>query len=138
MTSQRVGTPIYFAPELIQHQPYSFGIDIWALGCVYYFLLDLRHPFYGATLESLAEYVLQRGPAPLKSCIYSAQIVKFIYSLLDRNPLTRPNINQVIEMMNVAQVSEAKHRVSVHNSRILSSLLTQEQTKESWPESPTK
>lgn len=28
----RVGTPLYLAPELIKHQPYSFKVDIWAIG----------------------------------------------------------------------------------------------------------
>lgn len=45
MQSKRVGTPIYFAPEMIQHQLYSFPVDIWALGCVFYCLTNLHHPF---------------------------------------------------------------------------------------------
>jgi NIMA (never in mitosis gene a)-related kinase len=28
----RVGTPLYLAPELIKHLPYSFKVDIWAIG----------------------------------------------------------------------------------------------------------
>lgn len=45
MESKRVGTPIYFAPEMIQHLPYSFEVDLWALGCVFYSLANLKHPF---------------------------------------------------------------------------------------------
>lgn len=45
LISTRVGTPIYFAPEVIQHQLYSYPVDIWALGCVFYYLTTLDHPF---------------------------------------------------------------------------------------------
>ncbi len=41
LISTRVGTPIYFAPEMIQNQLYSFPVDVWALGCVLYYLAAL-------------------------------------------------------------------------------------------------
>jgi serine/threonine protein kinase len=50
MISTRVGTPIYFAPEVIQHQMYSFPVDVWALGCTFYYLATLEHPFKEATI----------------------------------------------------------------------------------------
>ena len=50
LLSQRVGTPIYFAPEIIQHHLYSYPVDIWALGCVFYYLTSLEHPFKDATI----------------------------------------------------------------------------------------
>lgn len=34
----RVGTPLYLAPELIKNKPYNNKIDMWALGCVIYFM----------------------------------------------------------------------------------------------------
>ena len=37
----RVGTPLYLSPELIKQQPYDFKIDIWAFGCVIYYLASL-------------------------------------------------------------------------------------------------
>ena len=56
--STRVGTPAYFAPEVIQNQLYSFGVDIWALGCIFYYLATLEHPFKDATIETLPYYVI--------------------------------------------------------------------------------
>lgn len=41
LISTRVGTPAYFAPEIIQHQLYSYPVDVWALGCVFYNLATL-------------------------------------------------------------------------------------------------
>lgn len=128
LTHQRVGTPIYFAPELIQHLPYSFPIDVWALGCVFYHLMNLSHPFEGATLETLAHIVLHRGPAPPKNCIYSAQLVKWIMELMDRNPVTRPDIDKVIRGIDLAQLGETRNRVSVYNPKILSSIVVDQAT----------
>jgi len=45
LISTRVGTPVYFAPEMIQNQLYSLPVDVWALGCVLYNLATLEHPF---------------------------------------------------------------------------------------------
>ena len=45
-----MGTPVYFAPEVIQNQLYSFPVDIWSLGCVFYNLATLDHPFKDATM----------------------------------------------------------------------------------------
>jgi serine/threonine protein kinase len=123
LQSQRVGTPIYFAPELIQHLPYSFGIDVWALGCVFYTLVNFSHPFDGATLETLAYFILTKGPWPLKSCIYSAQLVRFVFELMEKNSNNRPDIEKALKNIELAQTAEAVSRVSVYNSKMLSSLV---------------
>jgi polo-like kinase 1 len=30
------GTPNYLAPEILNHEPYSYGVDVWAVGCCLY------------------------------------------------------------------------------------------------------
>ena len=50
MQGTRVGTPLYLSPELVKQQPYSFKVDIWALGCVLYHISCLRPPFKGENL----------------------------------------------------------------------------------------
>lgn len=44
-----VGTPLYMAPELIEHNSYSEKSDIWALGIVFYQMIFGVHPFIGKT-----------------------------------------------------------------------------------------
>jgi len=39
------GTRSYMAPEIYSSQGYNLSSDIWALGCVLYYLLCLKHPF---------------------------------------------------------------------------------------------
>lgn len=47
-----VGTPMYFAPELIDHK-YSFSSDLWAFGVTIYNLVTKRHPFDANTMAGL-------------------------------------------------------------------------------------
>jgi MAP/microtubule affinity-regulating kinase len=45
------GTPSYMAPEIVNKQNYSFGVDIWALGIVLYKILNGVFPFKGTVLS---------------------------------------------------------------------------------------
>jgi serine/threonine protein kinase len=45
--SFHVVTLFYRAPEILLKQPYSFGIDIWALGCIYVEMMTKVPPFTG-------------------------------------------------------------------------------------------
>ena len=33
------------SPELFKYKPYSYKSDIWALGCVFYEICNLKHAF---------------------------------------------------------------------------------------------
>ncbi len=77
LISTRVGTPVYFAPEIIQHQLYSFPVDVWALGCVFYYLATFQHPFKEATIQTLAYFVIDRDPKPIKGH-YGAYMINLI------------------------------------------------------------
>ena len=39
------GTPWYMAPEIILSEPYSFGVDIWSLGCCCFELVAGQKPY---------------------------------------------------------------------------------------------
>lgn len=41
------GTVGYVAPEILKKEPYSFGVDVWGLGCITYFLMTGALPFEG-------------------------------------------------------------------------------------------
>lgn len=46
LTTARVGTPMYRAPELIaRHKYFTTAIDVWGIGCTVYFLLVGKPPF---------------------------------------------------------------------------------------------
>ncbi len=85
----RVGTPIYFAPEMVLHKAYDEKVDVWALGCVCYNLAALRHPFQDATIDTLASYVIESQPPPLKN--YSPRVNELISNMLMRTAEDRPS-----------------------------------------------
>jgi NIMA (never in mitosis gene a)-related kinase len=41
----KIGTPLYLSPEVLRKQPFDYKIDIWAFGCVLYFLACLEPAF---------------------------------------------------------------------------------------------
>ena len=45
------GTPAYCAPELLHGSPPSASVDLWAAGCVVFFMLTAKPPF-GAKLNT--------------------------------------------------------------------------------------
>lgn len=55
------------APELIRGRPYDNKIDIWAVGCVAYFMCECDPPFSGSNLISLGYNIVNRSPKPIKS-----------------------------------------------------------------------
>ena len=87
-----MGTPIYFAPEIIQHQLYSYPVDVWSLGCAFYYIAALEHPFKEATIETLPYFVIDKDPKPIKGH-FGGYLINFINGLLTKNPKVRPTIH---------------------------------------------
>jgi serine/threonine protein kinase len=55
-----LGTPLYMAPELVQHQQYSEKVDVWSLGIITYQLLSGKTPFDGKNIKKINQYILQK------------------------------------------------------------------------------
>uniref|UniRef100_A0A0A9Y7B5 non-specific serine/threonine protein kinase n=2 Tax=Lygus hesperus TaxID=30085 RepID=A0A0A9Y7B5_LYGHE len=86
----RIGTPYYLAPEVIQSYPYNYKSDMWSLGVIMYEILTLRKPFYAKNLRTLSRKVLRAKYPPFPK-YYSFSITKVISSLLQREPSHRPS-----------------------------------------------
>ena len=56
--TQRKGTSMYMAPEVIQKQEYDFKCDIWSVGVILYILLSGTPPWAGKKEETIMKNVL--------------------------------------------------------------------------------
>jgi len=83
---------------LVKQQPYSFKVDIWALGCVLYHLTCLQAPFKGENLIVLGNNIVSKEPKPLPS-VYSAWLQTFISRLMSKKPADRPTTQDMIKQL---------------------------------------
>lgn len=51
------GSPIYMAPEIIQHTKYNSKADIWSLGIIFYELLTGKTPYNIKNYDELVDYI---------------------------------------------------------------------------------
>eukprot|EP00746_Dinoflagellata_sp_MGD_P142034 gnl/MRDRNA2_/MRDRNA2_75044_c0_seq2.p1 gnl/MRDRNA2_/MRDRNA2_75044_c0~~gnl/MRDRNA2_/MRDRNA2_75044_c0_seq2.p1 ORF type:complete len:534 (+),score=68.96 gnl/MRDRNA2_/MRDRNA2_75044_c0_seq2:75-1676(+) len=85
-----IGTPYYLAPEICEDKPYSWGSDIWAMGCVLFEVCALHVPFDAQSLHSLMERIT-RGRVPNIPDAYSKDLRQVCCEMLNRNQHRRPS-----------------------------------------------
>ncbi|KAE9555549.1 hypothetical protein FO519_001220 [Halicephalobus sp. NKZ332] len=95
---QKHTTPMYRAPEILDtyhNHPIGPSQDIWALGCILYYLCYRSHPFEdSAKLRIInAKYTL-----PKEETEYS-MFHQIIRSLLQPNPHLRPSIQELVNQL---------------------------------------
>ena len=94
----RVGTPLYLAPELIRHQPYSFKVDIWAIGWALYHWCSFEPPFVGDNLIVLGNTIVHKKPKAIPKS-YSPKLALFIEKLLAKSSENRPSAKEALRMI---------------------------------------
>eukprot|EP00899_Mesostigma_viride_P000962 jgi/Mesvir1/10867/Mv14208-RA.2 len=95
LASTFVGTPYYMSPELFRGEPYNHKSDVWALGCVLYEMLTLRHAFEAMNLNGLAMKVLAGNYIPVPAS-YSQEMGRLIKLLLASDPAARPSLPMLL------------------------------------------
>lgn len=95
-----LGTPAYLAPELVGgHGAFDARADIYAIGCVAYWLLTGRPPFGGDDALSILRQQSDTSPSP--PSILSAETVPpafdaLILECLSKDPSLRPQSADVL------------------------------------------
>ena len=51
--TDKLGSPLYMAPEIIKTLPYDSSVDIWALGVLCYIMLSGKPPFKGSSKDEI-------------------------------------------------------------------------------------
>ncbi|XP_030836865.1 serine/threonine-protein kinase Nek1 isoform X2 [Strongylocentrotus purpuratus] len=122
-----IGTPYYLSPEMCENKPYNNKSDIWALGCVLYETLTLKHAFEAGNMKNLVLKII-RGSYPPVSPRYSYEVRNLVAQLFKRSARDRPSINSVLKkpfvqkriekFLTDAQVSdEFSHTILHRNAR---------------------
>ncbi|CAL6007152.1 Kinase [Hexamita inflata] len=90
-----IGTPFYLSPEMWKQEQYSQKTDVYSLGCLFYELCMLKHPYTGRDVKELQRNVLRGIYQPVHT-FYSQDLRDLITSMLSASSLRRPNVNQII------------------------------------------
>lgn len=93
-------TPLYTAPEaLINLEKFTFASDIWSLGCIFYELCMLRHPFHRAyKVDELYELSSRSiyQTIDYKQKNYNRELLTLSNMMLEPRVEKRGNINKII------------------------------------------
>jgi len=87
------GTPAYLSPESAMGEPADQRTDIYALGCVAYWMLTGRYVFTGASpLQIVARHISAAPEPPSRHSMYSMphRLEEVVLSCLRKNPSERP------------------------------------------------
>ena len=111
MLESVVGTLSYMAPEVCNNQSYSFGCDVWSLGCILYQMATLQPPFQGANPLVTANMIVSgkyksiSNIAP-NNAYYSLFLTKLVRKILTVDPKIRPTISGVCTLISPLLLSD--------------------------------
>ncbi|KAI0067554.1 kinase-like protein [Artomyces pyxidatus] len=95
-TRQACGSLNFMAPEMLKMEPYSYGVDFWAMGVLLFFLLTGRMPF-GAEFHNRADIVMSSIMGEdirfEESDYVDSEMQDFVRSLLAKDPASRPTVH---------------------------------------------
>ncbi|KAI0052655.1 kinase-like protein [Auriscalpium vulgare] len=98
-TRSDCGTLDYMAPEMINKEPYSYGVDFWAMGVLLYFLLTGRLPFGNGLSDYppivMAAMILVKDPTFEDSDLVSPVARDFIQSVLQKDRSSRLSVDEM-------------------------------------------
>ena len=94
------GTFSYVAPEVLKEKPYSFKVDLFAIGIIAYLLVAGFLPFDHETSEKEIARQTVYEPTPFPISIWkniSNEARMFVDNLLQKNPEKRMDIKEVLQ-----------------------------------------
>lgn len=92
-----IGTPYYLSPELCKDLPYDEKSDVWALGCVLYEMISLRHPFDADSKLILYSKIINDKYSEIDKS-YSKEIRELVDILLTKDCKKRPTMDMIVKM----------------------------------------
>jgi len=95
-----VGTPFYMSPEIVKGDGYSFGSDVWSLGCSMYELAMGYPPFFRKDMDfyALGDAICHARYPALSLEAWSREFVDLISEILAVDPEKRPNAQRILDL----------------------------------------
>jgi serine/threonine protein kinase len=83
------GTPLYMAPEIINHSKYSNKADLWSIGIILYEILFAKRPYNATTFYNLVQQINNNSLVFPNYIEISTSCQDLIKSLLIKDPEKR-------------------------------------------------
>lgn len=90
------GSPLYMAPEILQHQRYDAKADLWSVGTVLFEMIAGKPPFNGENHIDLLRNIQRKAVRLPNDVRVSKECVNLLRILLNRNPLCRAGFNEFV------------------------------------------
>jgi NIMA (never in mitosis gene a)-related kinase 1/4/5 len=111
----KIGTPYFMSPETLDKNGYSYPVDFWALGCIFFELLTFDKPFNANSIYALYLKIKNNNFNIKKIPIKYLEIIK---GLLCRNPQRRLNGTKVLNFLK--HIDDNKNNLQpIYNKNIL-------------------
>ncbi|KAI0282696.1 kinase-like domain-containing protein [Russula brevipes] len=88
-TSSICGTAAYYAPEVVQGLPYSYGTDWWSFGTILYEMLTGTRPFDAENRSDMYDKILHDELRFPEDSAINQDTKSLIQELLERDPTLR-------------------------------------------------
>ncbi|XP_076006480.1 serine/threonine-protein kinase ULK4-like [Genypterus blacodes] len=103
------GPAAYSAPEVLQGSETSRSSDLWALGCILYYMYTGKPPFYSENDNKLLDMILHQDPPPLTQpvpspCPPSEDFQSLLRGLLHKETFQRMDWPELLDHPFWAQV----------------------------------
>lgn len=106
MADSCVGTPAFMSPEMLKHQPYGPGSDLWAMGCCLYQMCALKNSFVGVSMANTMEMIVKGTYPPLQGVCgglqagppFTAGLLEIVDRLLQPDQTRRPPAAELLNL----------------------------------------
>jgi serine/threonine-protein kinase len=110
-SGQILGTPSTMSPEQIRGEVVGGRADVYALGCVTYWMLEGRAPFPGNDLAALLfAHANQAPPRPTARAPYrgARALADLVIAMLAKDPAARPDAGRFVELARAIDFSRGE------------------------------
>eukprot|EP00536_Pseudo-nitzschia_multiseries_P004754 jgi/Psemu1/188905/e_gw1.82.123.1 len=94
MAETLCGSPLYMAPEILQHHRYDAKADLWSVGTVLFEMIAGRPPYNGENHIDLLRNIHKKAVRLPPDVRVSQPCVNLLRILLARNPLLRAGFKE--------------------------------------------